>query len=88
VFGAKIWMIESNYYKHKRHIEWREKVLRRDKYLCQECRKYGKRTAATHAHHIKSMADFPELRYVVANGESLCLACHNRKHPEKGEWKH
>jgi 5-methylcytosine-specific restriction endonuclease McrA len=76
--------MDNNYYKHKRHKEWREKVLRQAKYKCQKCAKYGKSTAATHAHHIKSREEFPELQYVVSNGEALCLACHNREHPEKG----
>lgn len=73
-----------NHYKHKKHKEWREKVLRRDKYLCQECLRYGKRTPATHAHHIKPIDEYPELKYKVENGRSLCLACHNKVHPEKG----
>lgn len=79
--------MENNYYHHKKHLEWREKVLRRDKYLCQECKRYGKKVQATHAHHIKPVEEYPELRYVVANGISLCLSHHNEKHPEKGGWR-
>ena len=37
----------EDFYKQKRHKEWREKVLKRDKYLCQECLRYGRRTEAT-----------------------------------------
>lgn len=77
----------NNHYKHKKHKEWREKVLRRDKYLCQKCLRYGKRTTATHAHHIKPIDEYPELKYDVDNGESLCLAHHNKEHPEKGGWR-
>lgn len=76
--------MEKNYYHHKKHREWRDKVLRRDKYLCQECLRYGKKVTATHAHHIKPVEEYPDLRYKVENGRSLCLACHNKEHPEKG----
>jgi 5-methylcytosine-specific restriction endonuclease McrA len=76
--------VETNFYKHKKHKEWREKVLRRDKYLCQECKKYGKKVPATIAHHKKPVAEYPELRYAMENGEAICLACHNRAHGEKG----
>jgi 5-methylcytosine-specific restriction protein A len=69
------------FYKRKRHLKWREKVLRRDKYLCRECAKYGRRTSATHAHHILSVEEHPEMRYVVSNGVSLCGGCHNKIEP-------
>ena len=39
---------------------------------------------ATTAHHIKHRDKYPELQYKVSNGQALCAACHNRKHPEKG----
>lgn len=76
-----------NHYKHKKHKEWREKVLRRNKYLCQECLRYGKKTPATIAHHIKPIDEYPELKYDINNGKALCLACHNKLHPEKGGWR-
>ncbi|MDD3212091.1 MAG: HNH endonuclease [Eubacteriales bacterium] len=80
----------SNHYKTKRHLQWRDKVLRRAGYLCEECKRYGRRTAeglpvpATVAHHKKHADEYPELRYVVSNGEALCSTCHNKQHPEKG----
>ncbi|NLD52080.1 MAG: HNH endonuclease [Clostridiales bacterium] len=77
-------MPNDYHYTRKRHREWREKVLRRAKYLCQECSRYGKRTPATTAHHIKERKDYPELQYVVSNGLALCSACHSKAHPEKG----
>lgn len=71
-------------YHQRRHKEWREKVLRRAGYLCEECKRYGRTTEATVAHHIKHADEFPELRYVLTNGRALCAACHNKEHPEKG----
>ena len=78
------------HYSRKRHKQWREKVLRREKYLCQRCRRYGRTdkdglpVCATTAHHIKPLEDYPELAYRVDNGEALCEKCHNQMHPEKG----
>lgn len=66
---------------------WRKKrvyILRRDKYQCQYCKRYGKRTEATEVHHIKHYADYPELGLADSNLVSLCHACHNKQHPEKG----
>ena len=64
-----------------KHREWRAKVLRRDKYLCQECERYGRKTLASHAHHVKPRDLYPELTYVVANGSALCPGCHSKIEP-------
>jgi 5-methylcytosine-specific restriction enzyme A len=72
------------YYDSAKHRRWREAVLHRASYLCEECARYGKRTPATVAHHRQTVEDHPELRLDVGNGEALCDACHNRMHPEKG----
>lgn len=83
-------MSKEHYSNESRHRKWREKVLKREKYLCQECRRYGRTdkdglpVAATTAHHIKHRDKHPELAYTVSNGMALCSACHNKMHPEKG----
>ena len=76
-----------DYYQSKRHRDWRQKVLRRAGYLCEECARYGRKTPATVAHHIKTVEEYPELKTVVSNGRALCAACHNKYHPEKAEKK-
>lgn len=76
-------MPNDNYYSSAKHREWRAKVLRRDKYLCQECLRYGRKREATHAHHIKPRDAYPELQYVINNGQSLCTSCHNKIEPRK-----
>ena len=82
------------YYSSPRHRAWREKVLRRAGYLCEVCRRYGRcgpdglPVPATTAHHIKHRDEYPELQYVLSNGQALCEACHNRMHPEKGSRGH
>lgn len=52
---------------------WREKVFKRDDYTCQVC---GIRGAFLQADHIKPFAYFPELRFELSNGRTLCLECH------------
>lgn len=86
-------MPNDNYYTNARHRAWREAVLRRAGYLCEECKRYGRTgpdglpVRATTAHHIKHRDEYPELQYLVANGRALCEACHNKMHPEKGSRK-
>lgn len=67
--------------------KWRRKqqlILRRDGYLCQDCKRYGRTTQATTVHHIKHADEYPELEWDNDNLISLCSACHNKRHPEKG----
>lgn len=74
-------MPDNKHYQSGKHRRWREKVLRRDRYLCTECLRYGRKTPATHAHHIKPVETYPELAYDLDNGRSLCGACHNKLEP-------
>lgn len=56
---------------------WRSKVFKRDNYTCQHCNKKG---GELNAHHIKTFAKFPELRFDVNNGLTLCKNCHINLH--------
>lgn len=71
-------------YKSKKWKRKRLCILRRDGYLCVECKKYGRRREAVTVHHILHADEYPELAYDDNNLESLCNACHNKMHPEKG----
>lgn len=52
---------------------WRDSVFQRDNYTCQEC---GERGGELNAHHVKSWAEHPHLRYEISNGITLCIICH------------
>lgn len=64
---------------------WREAVFKRDDYTCQECgARSGKgKTVVLNADHLKPFAFFPELRFAIDNGRTLCAPCH-RKTPTYG----
>jgi len=55
---------------------WREAVFTRDGYKCIKCLKTGK---ILQADHIKPWSVYPELRYAIDNGQTLCRHCHKEK---------
>lgn len=67
-------------YKDSKWISKRKAILKRDKYQCQECRRYGKMIDASHVHHIYPVEFFPEYRLCNWNLISLCQKCHNKMH--------
>ena len=60
--------------------EWRTAIFKRDEFICQRCKKRG---GTLHANHIKPWAKFPNERYLVTNGKTLCASpCHKEEHKE------
>jgi hypothetical protein len=54
---------------------WREAVFERDNYTCVWC---GVRGGKLNADHIKPFCLFPELRFAIDNGRTLCKPCHQK----------
>lgn len=62
--------------KSDKYEEWREAVLRRDDYTCQQCGSHKNLTV----HHILHFAKNEKARYEVWNGITECKKCHEKKH--------
>ena len=58
----------------KFYREWRKSVLERDNYTCIWCGSKKK----LNADHIKPYSLYPELRYELSNGRTLCEECHKK----------
>lgn len=80
--GNKHWNWQGGIYseiarlrKTIQYYDWRDAVYKRDKYTCIECKKSG---VYLNAHHKKSFRHFPELRFDINNGITLCVPCHKK----------
>ena len=67
-------------YHSREYQDWRKSVFERDNYTCQNCRaKSGDGIAVVlNADHIQPYAYFPELRFDIKNGRTLCIGCHKK----------
>ena len=73
--------VEQNMnYKSKRWKKLREKILRRDGYMCQASLRYGRHIEADTVHHVFPASKFPEYQWEPWNLISLCAAEHNAMH--------
>jgi len=68
------------FYKSQKWKRKRLTVLRRDEYMCQESKRYGKTEPATTVHHIYPRELYPEIELESWNLLSLCDRQHNAMH--------
>ena len=61
--------------------EWRFSVYERDNFICKMCG--FDEGGILNAHHIKRFCDYPELRFELSNGITLCEDCHKELHKGK-----
>jgi len=71
---------KTGYYSTE-YKQWRITVFERDGYKCQGCNQVG---GYLTAHHIKSFAKYPEFRFDINNGITLCENCHKLTDNYKG----
>ena len=64
----------------KEYLGWKQLVFSRDNYKCQICGSTNK----LNAHHIKSFMKYPNERFDVNNGVTLCEKCHKEVHSLNG----
>ena len=59
---------------------WRRAVFQRDNFMCVWCKaRYKKgQPVIIQADHIKPFALYPELRFAIDNGRTLCIECHKK----------
>lgn len=60
------------------YILWRKSVFDRDNYACIWCG--DNKGGNLEADHIQKWSEYPELRFAIDNGRTLCIRCHRNRH--------
>ena len=67
-------------YKSKRWQRLRARVLKRDDYMCQWSKRFGRRVEADTVHHVFPAEIYPEYQWCEWNLVSLARDVHNAMH--------
>src|SRR3990167_6571252 len=73
--------IRQKAFKTKEYRAFRYGCLKRDNFTCQKCGETNKKEL--NVHHIKAWGPYPESRYDMCNGITLCHQCHRKEHKGK-----
>lgn len=65
------------------YAEWTAAVIKRDNNTCRLC---NTKVGIKHRHHIYPVRNYPELKYDVENGITLCPGCHYKTFGCEEEW--
>jgi len=91
ISGANNWNWKGGITKESEKIRksweyeiWRKSIYKRDNYTCINCGKVG---GNLHAHHLKAFSLYPDLRFIISNGETLCCGCHKKTETYGGKIK-
>lgn len=76
---------KNPFYEDPKWLHKRGNILRRDDYLCRQCKRYGKTTPAKTVHHIYPYGEYPQYRLTDINLLSLCNECHNGMHDRNND---
>ena len=63
-------------------ISWSQQIMKRDNYTCQICG--DNKGGNINAHHLNGWNAFPEQRFDLDNGVTLCTDCHKDFHSQYG----
>ena len=76
---------DSRNYKSPEYSKWREDIKKRDNNQCQwpGCMSRHR----IQVHHIKTWANYPGMRFVTANGITLCKKCHDSVKGKEAEYE-
>lgn len=61
---------------------WVFSIFSKNGFICQKCNRKGYKLVA---HHIQNFAQYPELRFAIDNGITLCIVCHKLFHKIYGK---